>query len=384
MGNEATSKFYHVSMVIVKVNHRCNLSCEYCYEDIQPGSDLEIKQLLNLAHEVLSQTSAPVVQFVFHGGEPTLADLGWYIFAVGCINHAATQYGKAARFSMQTNLVKVTDAQAELFRDLRIRLSASIDGPDPEKTQQRQLAERVKKNYLRLRSMGIHVGLLANINEGNWDRTDRLIAWLREDLQVTRIKANLAYQVGRARSKCNLPPEQAFAAQKQFLLHLLQTHGRGLIEDNTSYELLRYMGQVPSGLGAESWRCMARQCGAGKTVISISPNGDILPCGRFQWNDASFALTKVGFEGDDGAVREKVDGFHLLNQENWKDCATCEARGVCSFGCQAFIVRSASKANIECIPTRLRYQFMQENRSEFAALVDTLSRRLGVSGRQAA
>lgn len=371
----APDKFRNVSLLIIKTNHRCNLSCEYCYENIVPGEDLSIEALLDASKEILAQTMEDRVNFVFHGGEPTLMTLGWYIFVIEGILGLARAYRKQVCFSMQTNLVSISDTQVDFFREYGVKISASIDGPNGSE-QQRQLASKARDNFLRLKQQGLNVGLLANVNPTNFHAVPEFILWLRSELGISRFKANLAYPVGAGLNAIPITPDEAFAAQRHFLDHLVDTNGSGLIEDNTAFELLRFFGMMPNGYDNEKWMCMGQHCGAGKSVVSVSPNGSILPCGRFSWDDKKYQLSEVGRVNDQADYIITVNRLHSEAPENWASCAKCEAKQICSFGCQAFIVRSRGKRNIECAPTKMRFSYIQDNETKFYPVAKIILSRL--------
>jgi hypothetical protein len=50
---------------------------------------------------------------------------------------------------------------------------------------------------------------------------------------------------------------------------------------------------------------------------------------------------------------------------------------MCNFGCQAFIVRSKVKKNIECEPTKLRLAYYRENRAAIQRLYEIICEKRG-------
>jgi uncharacterized protein len=65
-------RFLDVSSLIVKVTKRCNLSCDYCYENIVNQGDMSIEVFKDLAYRAFTSSRRDHIDFVFHGGEPTL------------------------------------------------------------------------------------------------------------------------------------------------------------------------------------------------------------------------------------------------------------------------------------------------------------------------
>ena len=370
MISSAGSVFAEVTTLVVKVTHRCNLACRYCYEHIVRGPDMSPETFRALIDPVMTQTRKDRVHILFHGGEPTLMDDAWYVLAVAYARHKAVIGGKRVTFSLQTNLIALKDSQIDLFHDLGIAVSVSLDGPFSDGTPDRPRHDRALENFLRLRRKGVQAGILMTINPSNARFFPQILDGLYHDLDIRHFKANPVYAVGAGRHLPDLTADQIFQAQKAMLEHLITTQGQGAIEDNVALELRRFFAE---NTGPEL--CRQPQCGAGRRVLGITTQGDILPCGRFEWDDHEYRLGTIH---DEFPVRfqAKRDDFHREAPENRTECASCEARDICSYGCQAFIVRSKSRINIECEPTRLRYRYMVENREKLEPVYRVIAGRM--------
>ena len=112
-------------------------------------------------------------------------------------------------------------------------------------------------------------------------------------------------------------------------------------------------------------------------MIGITPDGKILPCGRFTWDSKNHVLSSLS---DIAALpkenyESRVDRFHKREPQNWRNCCECEAKPVCNYGCQAFIVRSVAKLNIECAPTKLKFGYFESIRNDIISLYPYLKVR---------
>ncbi len=122
-------------MLAKPVSGACNLRCTYCY---YAGKEAVLHQETGkMSHRVLEayirQNLAmhgrdAVVEFAWHGGEPTLAGLPFYREAL----RLERKYGKgrAIRNTMQTNATLLTDAWCRFFRENDFSIGVSIDGPE--------------------------------------------------------------------------------------------------------------------------------------------------------------------------------------------------------------------------------------------------------------
>ncbi len=375
------TRFSHISTLIVKVTHRCNLDCTYCYEHItKTGKDMPLEIFAELARLALSETRERAVNFLFHGGEPTLLPNAWYDEAIATAKNLARQQGKEARFSMQTNLLGITDSKIELFRRHNISLGISLDGPASLQSSQRGGEDKVFQHFKRLQREGIRAGVLMTINQSNYEQFFMICDWLVREAAINSFKANVVTPVGRGVDMPPMQAEQIFAAQHAILQYMIQTRGETLIEDNLATELLRFFAtdqeraQMPHSL------CHEKRCGAGEQVLGVTPEGHLLPCGRFTWDEAEYYL---GHIADSDSVesaaladfRQKIDQFQDLVPQSWYDCEACPARKVCGFGCQAFIVRSKQQANLDCLPTKMRFAFYEAHKAALLPVVEAIRRK---------
>jgi uncharacterized protein len=307
--------------------------------------------------------------FIFHGGEPTLLPDSWYVEAFEICRTLAELTGKEASFSIQTNLTHLTDEKLRLFRDNKVSVGASLDGPADLSGAMRPGAQRVINNFFRAKENGLKVGVLMTINQSNFDKFEQITDWLYNVMEISHFKANVVYSVGSGYNITDMKPEQVFASQKAIIDHMIRYKGERVIEHNLTQQIdwfLRENDHQTKSL------CHAQRCGAGSKVLGVNSDGNLLPCGRFQWNDSKFFLGNLLNIGEFDEFEHKVDDFHMLNDENWFNCDNCSANKICGFGCQAFISRSKSRANVECIPTKMLYSYFVEREADITALHQVL------------
>ena len=134
---------------IVKIESRCNLSCDYCYvyemadqswrEKPMVMTKSTIDQLVKRLGEHLRAHSedVPSVRVVMHGGEPLLAGPERIGYAAAAFR-AAVPSSVELTLAMQTNGVLLNDETLPVLREHNIQLGVSIDGP-------RELHDRHRK-----------------------------------------------------------------------------------------------------------------------------------------------------------------------------------------------------------------------------------------------
>ena len=370
-GEKLARDWSRLEFLVVKVTQRCNLSCSYCYEDIGPGSDMSLATFTRLADVALESTASPTMGFLFHGGEPTLLDVDWYRQAMDYADVKAKELGKSCSYTMQSNLVKVAPEFMDFMLERNVSVGVSMDGPPEMNDSSRGGGDKVVENFKKAKSAGLRVSVLTTINGSNWNRMPEIIDYLENELGERRFKANVAYAVGAGQGLQPLTGEQIFAARKDILDHMLKTGGNGLVEANLEKEVLKFVAKS----GCDTSLCDGQLCGAGSRVLGVSPEGGLLPCGRFEWNDSSWSLGNI-FESD-GAASEfrgsQMRRFWGVSDYNWANCSTCRAKRMCSYSCQAFILRSNQQLNIECLPTLSLYDYLAgQPRGRAEALAATL------------
>jgi len=363
-------RFVDVEALIVKVTRRCNLNCTYCYENIVKDGDMTIDVFKQLAEKAISSSSKDLITFIFHGGEPTLLPNSFYESAADFCISLSKEYKKKVKFDIQTNLLFITDEKIELFKKYDFAIGASVDGPFTSSETMRLGADKFVRNYFKLRENKLGVGLLATINQTNYYKFPEITKWIFEELKAKSFKANPVYSVGNGYNLPDMLPEQVFLAQKDIVDNLIATKGLNLIERNISTQIDWFFRESNHSLVT---LCHSQTCGAGKKVIGITTDGNLLPCGRFQWNDYDYYLGQL--ETVNQEYLQKVEKFHSLVPENWFDCNDCSAKKICGFGCQAFILRSKSNANIECLPTKMLHEYFEKNVTALLEINENIKKR---------
>lgn len=378
-------RFRKVSTLIVKVTHRCNLDCLYCYENVtKKGEDMSEETFRELVDLVLENTTSPQVTFLFHGGEPTLLSNEWYENGINYALKKAKEKAKELTFAMQSNLLGINQKKIDLFLKHDIQLGISLDGPAMLQSTMRGGEDKVFANFKKLQEVGVKAGVLVTINDSNYEHFSTICHWLVQEAEVRSFKANVVTPVGRGFEMESLSAEKVFAAQYSILEYLIATEGKELIESNISMELRRFFAEEEEAKKLHNTLCHEQQCGAGTGVLGVTPAGHLLPCGRFTWDESEYYLgslqdTKPLKKTYQKGFQQKLEKFHALVPENWYNCDRCEAKKVCGFGCQAFIVRSKEQANVDCLPTKMRYQFYKENKERLYPVYREIQRREGRS-----
>ncbi len=125
--------------LILKVASRCNLNCSYCFMynlgdttyKNQPKlmSYSSIDAILEKTKKYIISHNKKEFSFIFHGGEPLLMKKDFYRTFVTKANNIEQELdGVTFKYDIQTNGVLIDKEWCDLFRELQIYPSISIDG----------------------------------------------------------------------------------------------------------------------------------------------------------------------------------------------------------------------------------------------------------------
>src|SRR5262245_45276400 len=93
--------------LIVKATRLCNLRCAYCHDwRAGAGQTIPFEILARMTASALRDSSADEVDFIWHGGEPTVLRTSFYEKAL-YVQSQFQRPGQRVRNSLQTNGTRV-------------------------------------------------------------------------------------------------------------------------------------------------------------------------------------------------------------------------------------------------------------------------------------
>ena len=160
----------------------CNIACHYCYQEPQRGAG-NFHQRYNMAYmkAALEKHGKP---FVLFGGEPLLLPLDDLetLWRWG--------YERFGRNSLQTNGTLITDAHIALFKQYKVDVGISIDGPaelndvrwNHTLAKTREATARTEAAIERLCQEWTPPGLIVTLHRRNGaaDERPRMAQWFRD------------------------------------------------------------------------------------------------------------------------------------------------------------------------------------------------------------
>ncbi len=336
----------------IAVTYRCNLACRFCYAGCScrnasgsagvltrmsgnaregtcaPG-EMTAREIEIVLRRIRHEAEVPSVSFT--GGEPTVReDLPKLI-------RSAVRIG--LRVNLITNGTLLTQSLARELKRAGLRSAqVSVEGPNAEVhdalTGVEGSFERTIRGIEALKGQGIYVHTHTTINRLNAEHIEGMPA-LAKSLGLPRLSMNMVMPCGSARPTGHAGTEDSQPASGQVslryreigdLVKLVKRTAR-----DTGIEFMWYsptpycmFNPIAGGLGGKA-------CAACDGLLSVAPNGDVLPCSSLA--DPVGNILHQSF----GAVWNSERALYYRNREYVPDdCRSCGHLDLCSGACPIY------------------------------------------------
>jgi len=315
------------------VGSRCNLACGYCYYLQKPhvGERMSDETLERFIRNYIEASSEREVYFVWHGGEPALAGLGFYKKAVGLQKKYSTGR-KICRNNLQTNGTLLDDEWCDFLAAEHFDVGLSVDGTEELHDRNRcgsfaKAAAAVR----RLQARGIQPDLLCTVT--------RETARMKCDLFRTLKNFGTGWiQFIPIVGTENEVGGEEYGGLLCAVFDEWATNDLGSVNVQMFAETARVWAGGSAGL---CW--MAPKCGR---VVVVEMDGGVYSCDHFV--DEAHRLGNL----NEGNLRGLVDsdfqkGFGEMKRSGLAEkCRACEFLPACNGGCPKD--RDANGLNVLC------------------------------------
>jgi uncharacterized protein len=336
----------------------CNLACEYCFY-------LEKKVLFGpnenfrMSDEVLSafvsryitSQPTPVVEFVWQGGEPTLAGLDFFKQVVR--EQKPYTKEKTIKNALQTNGTLLTDEWCAFLKKNNFMVGISLDGPkDIHDTYRRDRAghptfDAVMRGLKLLQKHGVEYNVLACVARETAKRPLEVYSFFKSEgikfIQFAPVIERLPDETS-IRSGLRLAGPAALKEEEQqvqvtdwtvlpeeYADFLIRVYEDWVRHDVGKVFVMNFEWALNAWIGNPSPVCIhAQQCGR---AVVIEHNGDVYACDHFVYQP--YKLGNIVNDTLTGMVEKSLQtGFGIMKETAlppW--CRDCDVLKACRGGC---------------------------------------------------
>lgn len=289
------------STMVKPIGSACNLDCHYCYyigkADLynhhQPKMSYEL--LEEYIRQYIEMNTAPVVTFVWHGGEPLLAGIDYYRKALEFQKKYAGE--KRIENSLQTNGLLVNEDWCSFFKDNNFLIGISIDGPEDihdayRRTRGNQPSFAKVINAIELMSrQKVEYNTLSvvnNLSEGRGVETYRFLKSIGSHFMqfLPAVEHAIISENGR---EIIVPPNTEGAkitswsvSPKGFGQFLCSIFDEWVISDVGEYFVQLFDAALAQWVGVPPGLCsLSETCG---DALVVEHNGDVYSCDHFVYS----------------------------------------------------------------------------------------------------
>lgn len=305
----------------IALTYRCNLSCRFCYAGCKctkaPDSrEMTTEQVKRVLDIIRHDAEVPSVSWT--GGEPTLrsdlVELTEYAVGIGM------------RVNLITNGTNITGDLAGSLKSVGLRSAqVSLEGPDAEAhdslTQVDGSFARTLDGVAILKEAGIHVHTNTTVNRVNAPHLREIVRLARK-MGLDRLSMNMVIPCGSA------PDAEVTISYTEMadLIGDVRAAARELGIEFMWYSPTPYciFNPIAARLGGKS-------CAACDGLLSVAPNGDVLPCSSVPANVGNLMKTRF-----DRVWNGRKARYWRGKRFAHRMCKTCPQFNLCTGACPIY------------------------------------------------
>lgn len=278
--------FTDASLHIAVLTTRCNIACTYCQTRVDDPQDMDIHIAAKVLNYCFNMRNFNI-NLEFQGGEPLL---NWDVLKF-CVEYIkkSNVVNKNIHLSLVTNGVLLDDDKADFLVDHGVGICLSLDGPadihdrnrvfrDGEGTYAHVTAAitRLKAAYKK-RGITRPINLLPTLSKESLASVKKIIdEYVRWGANVIALRP--INKMGGAQcqwNKMGYSPEEFNRCWAEAMDYILKLNRQGIdIQERMAVVMLTKILKKKN----PGYVDLMSPCGAGRSVLTYLPNGDIYPC----------------------------------------------------------------------------------------------------------
>lgn len=323
--------------LIVKSTRLCNLRCAYCHDwRAGPNQTMNFNVMARMINCALTDPEHDVVNFKWHGGEPTVLPISFYEKALA-VQSYYRRPGQIVINTIQTNGTSITDSWAKFLLENRFLVGVSLDGP-PEIHDRYRIYESGRPSFSdvcdsinRLREYGIPFSVLMVIDEGTLAIGPTRVFDFFVKMKIENFGLLAAtpptqpYATPGTRTEHYIDPRR----MTNFLINL---YDLWLSHGDHNIKIREFEGIIQRLRHGKSAYCTLEGSCFGHYYV-VEPTGEVAHCELFQ-GDSRYSLGNILF--DDFAKFRNSNRMHELSESNQSELfhmQRCPEFAVCNGWC---------------------------------------------------
>ncbi len=328
------------------VGSRCNMHCDYCYylekgqySEHERQTRMSYDLLETLIKETIGAAEGPVVSFVWHGGEPTIAGLDFYKKVVE-LERKYLPSGWQVWNNLQTNGFAMNDLWCKFLKENHFDVGVSFDGSARVHDQNRHdlrgqgTHRKVLRSIQRLRAFGIEPDILCTVNSKSCEDPLEVYRAIKETgcgwcqfipiVVQTESEGPGEQPAAGSFTKESVTPE----GYGRFLITVFDEwvhHDLGKIDVQLFAETARIMA------GGEASLCwMAETCGR---ALIAEEDGAIYSCDHFVDDEHRLGMLRKSDLEEMANSEFQISFGNAKKDSLTQECKSCPYLKYCNGGC---------------------------------------------------
>lgn len=312
----------------------CNLKCSYCFYCDEAENRTAAREcimsietaenLIKKVYDFCGENSD--ISFMFQGGEPLMAGLGFFEIFVRTAEKLRTQ-GTRIRYSLQTNATLITEEFCEFFKRNNFLIGVSLDGEEDIHNEYRCSSfTKVKEGIDLLRKHGVDFNILSVITA----KTDanRLFDFYMEN-EFREVQPIYCLDpLGGKKSDYSLDAKGLARFKKRLFNRWFAEVSAGRKFYVRDFDNL--LSLLTQGI--------AEQCGASgrcNAQLVVEADGTCYPCDFYCLDEYECANINTATI-EDILNSEGLRKFMEFDTPRNKLCERCRVRAICNGGCKRY------------------------------------------------
>ena len=324
-----------LNCVYIDPTDRCNANCPYCYipsKIRKQGTQMTAEELDIVLSKIVDHfkkaKKKPVI--VFHAAEPLMVK--------DILFSSIKKYHRKMLFGIQTNALLLEKEDVDFIKKYRVGIGISLDAATAAVNNRSRVSRKGEGNYKKaVQALDWFKGyeglnVICTVNKYNVEKLSDLVKFLHKK-KVPMVLLN-PVRVTQKRSDKVKPDDRIYAKNLikaiDTAMELTRETGRQIVIGNFANVLLAIISPT-----ARRMMCDISPCGGGRTFLTVTADGAMVPCGEFigykEFSGGNIFKTSISKAMESKPFKE----IRARMVENIDECDTCDFRHICGSPCPA-------------------------------------------------